>query len=208
MASAPPCTNKPVRFFWVRHAPPVNPGNICYGSDMDVDVSMTSALKTQANRLPSGAAWFHTAMPRTLKTAIALASHHPDKPVITFRVASAFNEQSFGSWIGMNRLDLKNHPGYPAYINDPEQVRPPKGESLRDLAARVGTHLESLSKEPGDKIVFAHAGTIRAAIHHATGIALKDTLKLSVDPLSITVIEYDQTRRKNPWMLSISNLKP
>ena len=56
----------------------------------------------------------------------------------------------------------------------------------------------------GDVVVVAHKGTIRAALHHAAGIDLKDTLRLSIDPLSITIVEYANAR----WTLRRMNMTP
>lgn len=195
-------------FYWLRHAPPVNPYDLCYGSDMDVDVSDRNALKVQAARLPLGATWHHTLMPRTLKTARALAGHHPESATIAFRTAAALSEQSFGAWTGLSRSDMRKHPAFPAYIDNPEHVAPPMGESLLDLAARVKTDLDLKIREPGDKVIVSHAGTIRAAIHIATGISMKHALKYAIEPLSLTIIRYDPARLENPWRLMATNLKP
>lgn len=197
----------PLRLFWIRHAPPVNPDNICYGADIDVDVSDTETLQRVARALPGGAQWFVTPMSRTLKTAQAIIAHHPDSARVAFQTAHDLREQSFGDWVGMPRAVLPRQPGFAAYIADMENTAPPGGESLSDLAHRVGRWMEDVvARHPdgGDIILVAHKGTIRAGIHYAEGVGLRDTLKIAIDPLSLTTLVHE----KGKWTLAHSNLKP
>ncbi|MBI2235221.1 MAG: histidine phosphatase family protein [Micavibrio aeruginosavorus] len=204
MNSAP---SKPLRFYWIRHAPPVNPGNICYGADMDVDLSDTQALKRQAARLPDGAEWIASPIQRAVSTANALSAAHRGGAGIALGIMDDLREQSFGQWVGLPRDALKTQAGFDAYRKDPVNAAPPGGESLKDLALRVGScsdRIAAAHPQGGDVVVVAHKGTIRAALHHAAGIDLKDTLRLSIDPLSITIVEYANTR----WTLRHMNMTP
>jgi broad specificity phosphatase PhoE len=68
-----------------------------------------------------------------------------------------------------------------AWIEDPEGVRPPGGETLAELRARVHDWLDAL---PADRnvIAFTHAGPIRVALARALDVAYEDTWKLQVGP--------------------------
>lgn len=196
-----------LRFYWVRHAPPINPGDICYGADMDVDVSDHAALQKQAALIPAGAQWHISPMHRAWKSAAALSDHHPERDRIIFHVEQDLREQSFGDWVDLPRAALRAQPGFSAYMADPENNAPPGGESLKNVAQRVGSVIERLVAaypQGGDICIVSHKGINRAALHHTLGIALKDTLRISSDPLSVTMIDYDFQK----WSLRQSNLKP
>jgi alpha-ribazole phosphatase len=210
--------NKPtgiMRFYWLRHAPPINPDNLCYGqADIRADISDDAAFARQANRLPEDAKWVSSPLIRTMDTAEKLAAFRENGKTITIRPDRALIEQSFGRWEKMTRTDMRNDPGFPAYNNDPANVAPPGGESLIDLAGRVTPAIEKLihdHPEGGNVVVVAHGGTIRAALHQATGLPMRDTLRLGVSPLSLTIIQYDPRKLKhgkNPWSLESLNIRP
>lgn len=206
---------KPLRFFWIRHAPPVNPLDLCYGqADIGVDVSDDAAFARQAKNLPLHATWMASPLTRTLETAKKLAQFHDNAQTITIATDSRLMEQSFGRWEKMSRTAMRADPGFPPYNADPAQIAPPGGESLIDLAARVNPVIDTLiagHPQGGDFVIVAHGGTIRAALHQATGLAMQDTLRLGVSPLSLTVLHYDPRKlryHKNPWSLESLNLKP
>lgn len=50
-----------------------------------------------------------------------------------------------------------------AWVGDPETVRPPRGETLSELDARVAAWLDALPPE-GHTVVFTHGGPIRAIV--------------------------------------------
>lgn len=206
---------KPLRFYWLRHAPPVNPLDLCYGqADIAVDLSDDDAFARQAQRLPNGAQWLASPLTRTLETAQKLARFHANARTITIATNRDLVEQSFGRWESMTRTQMRGDPGFPPYIADPAQTPPPGGESLSDLAARVTPVIQNLVKSNplgGDYVIVAHGGTIRAALHHAADLPMQDTLRLGVAPLSLTIIEYDAQQlrhNRNPWSVNALNIKP
>ncbi len=204
-----------LRFYWVRHAPPINPHNLCYGqADILADISDDDAFATQAARLPHDAAWFSSPLTRTMDTAQKLAAFHANANSITISACPALMEQSFGDWEKVSRPAMRAHASFPAYNANPAVIAPPNGESMNDLAARVIPTINTLiSGHPqgGDFVLVAHGGTIRAALHQATGLSMGDTLRLGVFPLSLSIIEYDPRRlhyNKSPWTLNSLNTGP
>lgn len=210
--------NKPtgiLRFYWLRHAPPINPEDLCYGqADIKADISDDAAFARQAARLPKDAIWVASPLIRTMDTAKKLAAFHENSKTITIRADRTLIEQSFGRWEKMTRTAMRQDPGFPGYNNDPAQVAPPGGESLTDLARRVTPAIDQLAKDHpqgGNVVIVAHGGTIRAALHQATGLSMNDTLRLGVSPLSLTIIQYDPRKLKhgkNPWSLESLNIRP
>lgn len=206
---------KPLRFYWLRHAPPVNPQDLCYGqADIAVDLSDDAGFARQAKCLPLKAQWLASPLTRTMDTARKLAQFHEDAASITIASDPKLIEQSFGRWESMNRTQMRADPGFPAYQADPAGTRPPGGESLTDLAARVKpaiNHLIAANPAGGNIVIVAHGGTIRAALHQAANLPMQDTLRLGVSPLSLTVIEYDPRKlrhNRNPWSVESLNIKP
>lgn len=196
-----------LRFYWVRHAPPVNPGNLCYGADMDVDLGDDAALQKQASLIPSGATWYVSPMDRAWKTATALSARHPDRGRIVLHIEHDLREQSFGDWVNLPRASLPARPGFAAYRADPENNAPPNGESLKDVSRRVSAVIDSMTarhQQGGAICIVSHKGINRAALHHAMGTPLVDTLKIASDPLSVTILAYDRQK----WTLDALNLAP
>jgi alpha-ribazole phosphatase len=203
-----------LRFHWLRHAPPINPRNICYGAnDIAVDLSDLPSFSKQSVRIPFGASWYVSFSNRAYLTASKLAHMHGDNE-ISLNVELDLTEQSFGSWAGLPAAEIRKRPEYALYRLDPENVSLPGGENLGRLFQRVVPAIyKIIDKKPegGDIAVVGHGGTIRAAISEATGIPMKQTLKMSIDPLSLSVITYDLDKKahgKNPWTLESMNLKP
>lgn len=204
-----------LRFFWLRHAPPINPGNLCYGqADIAADISNDAAFAAQTSRLPENATWVASPLIRTMDTAKKLAAFHVNANSITIASDRALMEQSFGDWEKLTRPEMRAHATFPAYNTDPGTVAPPNGESMNDLAKRVIPSINDLiAAHPtgGDIVLIAHGGTIRSALHQATGLSMRDTLGLGVAPLSLSIIQYDPRRirhNRSPWSLESLNIKP
>lgn len=204
-----------LRFYWLRHAPPINPGDLCYGqADIAADISDDGAFARQAARLPDDAVWIASPLTRTMETAKKLAAFHANAASIAIAAEPALIEQSFGDWEVLPRTAMRAHPHFPAYNNDPAGVAPPNGESMSDLAARVVPAINDIivaNPKGGNFVLVAHGGTIRSALHQATGLPMRDTLSLGVAPLSLSVIQYDPRRirhGKSPWSLDSLNVRP
>jgi alpha-ribazole phosphatase len=89
---------------------------------------------------------------------------YPDQAIITSR---SFCEIHFGKWEGKTYEELKHHPHYQKWIDDPSQCQPPEGESLSEFERRLelGWQTELISyfeKEHVNHIVLiTHGGPIR-----------------------------------------------
>lgn len=204
-----------LRFYWLRHAPPINPQDLCYGqADIAADISDDAAFARQAARLPADAQWLASPLSRTMDTARKLAQFHANAQAITIAQAPNLIEQSFGRWETMTRLAMRADPAFAAYNADPAAVAPPGGESLVTLAGRVIpviNDLISAHSKGGDFVIVAHGGTIRAALHQATNMPIQDTLRLGVSPLSLSIIQYNPAKlrnNRNPWSIESLNIKP
>ena len=189
------------RFWLIRHA--LVEGNaraLLYGvrdvplcpESLVAQVPMYQAL---AQRLPADADWVVTPLSRTRRTADAIAAWRPGKPELA--VEPGLIEQDLGEWQGLAHAALPPllarpaHPFWPVAADE----RPPGGESFVDVCARVGTTLDRLAdRHRGREIVaVSHGGAIRAAVAHALGLTAEQSLHLSVQNLSVTILERHST---------------
>lgn len=200
------------RFFLVRHAL-VEPSAraMLYGA---MDVALCGAALAEeaalhrwlAARLPSPARWFVTPLSRTRATAAAIfAAGHPEQPL---HVEEDLAEQHLGEWQGIAHealLERLRHPPHPFWPHAAEE-RPPGGESLDDVRARVGRVMERLCQtcRGEDVVIVAHGGSIRAALAHALGLSAHQALCFSIRNLGLTRLE----RHGADWRVAAVNEEP
>lgn len=199
--------------FWlIRHAVvEENARAVLYGT-MDVALCPDSLAaqapqhRALAVRLPRGAAWLVTPLSRTRRTAEAIfAAGYPKAPLV---VEPELIEQALGAWQGLPhaelppRLTLPAHPFWPLGGTE----RPPGGESMDDVIARVGPAMERLARDYQGREVVAvsHGGAIRAAVAHALRIDADNALHMAVQNLSLTRLE----RRPEGWRVTCLNVEP
>jgi alpha-ribazole phosphatase len=153
-----------VRLFAVRHAKTVVEG-VCYGQH-DVEVVGThdaAAAEVHEALLALGAkpaALFSSPWSRASRLADAFAARIGLTAVLDARLS----ELSFGEWEGRRWDELEREDGarLSAWMADYTVERPPGGESVADLEARILSFVEEHRPRAGDVVVVAHAGPIRA----------------------------------------------
>jgi broad specificity phosphatase PhoE len=203
----------PYTGFWmIRHAlVEENARAFLYGST-DVElcestlVAQVPVYEALAAILPRPALWLCTPLSRTRRTAEAVFA--AGYPAQTLTVVDGLIEQSMGDWHGTphahvpTKLTEPAHPFWPLAGTE----RPPGGESMQDVIARVGATLEHLAAaHRGENIVaVSHGGTIRAAVAHALGIEATNALHLSVQNVSLTRME----RHPEGWRVVTVNEMP
>lgn len=105
-----------------------------------------------------------------------------------------WRELSRGAWAGATFAELEQRaPGaFAAWLSDPERVRPPDGESLADVAARVGPALEGLAaRAPGSEVaVVAHGWVLRVVLARCLGLTGAAISRLVVPPASIAALDW------------------
>jgi alpha-ribazole phosphatase len=198
--------NATTRYWWIRHAPVINPDGRIYGqSDMAADLSDGSQFERLANILPEDAIWVTTTLRRARETAGKLASSvSPERNVSE---DDTLREQAFGDWEGARWDDIPTEDSEP-YWQDPVGTPMPNGESFIDVIARVTATVERLNNDHSgrDIIAIAHAGSIRAAISHALGGDPNAALSFHITPLSLTRIDAIHRDGKIWWRIAGVNL--
>ena len=200
------------RFWLIRHAiVDENARAILYGI-MDVPLCATSLLeqtpmyRALAARLPRPAAWKVTPLSRTRRTAEAIFA--AGYPHMEPEIEPGLIEQSLGEWQGLPHAELPARLALPKHAFWPlaGHERPPGGETMADVIARVGASLERLAVQHADEdvVIVSHGGAIRAAVAHCLRIGPDNSLHLVVQNLSLTRLE------KNPegWRVVCVNELP
>jgi len=197
------------RWWWVRHAPAVNPDKLLYGRlDLAADTSDTAAVAALATRLPRGAVWLQSPLRRTAETAAALlaAMGEAAMPV----VEPALIEQDFGAWQGRPSREVYDAlPRHDPFWSHPSAHAAPGGESFDSVMRRVQPAVQTLSGAHAgrDIVAVAHAGTIRAAAALALDLDGERALRLVVDTLSLTRMDFIRSRSgAESWRVVALNL--
>lgn len=148
-----------------------------------------------ARRLPRPAHWLASPLSRTARTAEGI--FRAGYPLAPLTVEAGLIEQNLGDWQGLPHADLpaKLRLPAPAFWPLAGEERPPGGESMTEVIARVGEALERLAREQAgrDVVAVTHGGAIRAAVAHALGVGADAALRLSVRNLSLTCLERHPT---------------
>ena len=110
------------------------------------------------------------------------------------RVDPRWREISRGTWAGLTFQELEDRdPGaWERWSADPAEVRPPGGESLGDLLARVLPAARELVREcPGQEVaVVAHGWTLRTLVAAALGWDLAACARLVMPPASLCALDW------------------
>lgn len=115
------------------------------------------------------------------------------------RVHNGLQEIDFGQWQGLTGEEMRNQPLWPQVQRRPSQVRFPGGESFEEAQQRMVTVMdELLAAHPGDALVacFSHSDSIRILVAHVLAMPLDAFQRLTIDPISVTVIRQNEERTR------------
>ncbi len=200
------------RLFLIRHAIVEPSARLTVYGDMDVALCAVALAAEQvahawlAERLPRPARWFCTPLARTRATAVAIfAAGYPEAEPTA---VPDLREQNLGEWQGLTHevfAALVRDPPHPFWPHSAEE-RPPGGENLADVVARVGPVLDGMVRDhPGeDLVIVAHGGSIRAALAHACRLDGEQAFQFSVRNLSLTRLE----NHGGEWRVGSVNEEP
>jgi broad specificity phosphatase PhoE len=155
-------------------------------------VTLGSLGRAQAARLakrlaPEGlAAVYASPLERARETAEPIGG----AAGVAVRTEPALNEIDYGEWSGRTWDDLGQDPAWGAWNADRAQGRPPGGETLGELQARVAGWLGAVrDRHAGERLAaVAHAEPIRAALAWVLGAPLAAFDRLEIGPASISVV--------------------
>lgn len=144
---------------------------------------------------------------RCRQTAKALLAARPeDAPAVPLVVERAITECDYGAWQGRALKELVKEPLWRTVQTQPSAAAFPDGESMQTMQTRAVSAVRrldaALSAEHGSDAVWvavSHGDIIKSILADALGMHLDLFQRLHVDPASISVIRYTDTR---PFVLA------
>ncbi|KAE8765162.1 bifunctional RNase H/acid phosphatase [Georgenia thermotolerans] len=136
--------------------------------------------------LPTPGAVVASPMARARETGTALAGALG----VPLRTDERFAECRFGDWDGLTVPEIEaGWPGGLLAWATSADVRPPGGESLRDVGARVARGLRDLADHQGATVALAaHTVVIRAAVGLVARMAPGHWSAVRIPPASLTIV--------------------
>jgi len=110
-------------------------------------------------------------------------------------------ECGYGEWTGRPLKELVRDPVWKLVQTQPSAARFPGGESLSEVSARAVHAVRDWDALLGDDAVWvacSHGDVIKAILADALGLHLDQFQRIVVDPCSVSVIRYSETR---PYVL-------
>lgn len=180
-------------FFLVRHARHVLGQGILVGRTAGV------ALDGEGNRQAAALAErFAEKGVTAVQTSPRRRARETAAPIamrlrLRVEIVSAIDEIEVGAWAGRSFAALEADPLWKLWNTARETVRPPDGEGIAEVQARVLGHIAQMAAvAPAARIVaVSHAEPIRAAALKALGLPPGAFHRIEIGPASITTIVSD-----------------
>jgi probable phosphomutase (TIGR03848 family) len=131
-----------------------------------------------------------------IRTAQRAAGHDPQ-----WHLDDGLIECGYGAWTGQKLAELVKEPLWRTVQVQPSAARFPDGESLTEMSARAVASVRGWSERLGPDAIWlacSHGDVIKSIVADALGLHLDQFQRISIDPASVTVIRYTDTR---PYVL-------
>ncbi len=182
---------RPTRLLLIRHGETEGEPGVLY-SQQDVPLSeegwrQTEVLLQGLQNLP-----LEVIYTSDLSRARLAAERLARLTGLPLYVTKKLREIDFGAWSGKHFRELLETPEFKARLKDPENISPPGGESLRDLARRAHEVLEEILTQHSGKLVavFTHGGLLRVMMAQALGAGLKNFFRIHQDFAAVNLVDY------------------
>jgi broad specificity phosphatase PhoE len=131
-------------------------------------------------------ALFTSPQPRAWQTAEPIAEACGLAP----EARAELDEIDFGDWTGRSFASLQGDPCWAAWNLHRATARPPRGEAMFEVQARLLRWLESLPARHGDATLVAvsHADVIKAALVAHLGLSLDAHDRFEIAPASLSIL--------------------
>lgn len=184
-----------MEIYLIRHTTPLVERGICYGhTDLLLAPTFPEEWKVLSGKIPVEFDAVYTSPARrcTQLAERLKAPHLETRPELW--------ELNFGDW-EMKRWDEISREAVDLWMKDILNTRVPSGESYSDLSRRVSEFWNDLQSTSFDRIaVIAHAGSIRAIVAHAIGLAPENAFNLYLDYGKVSLIEISGKLKKLKYL--------
>jgi len=146
-----------------------------YLSDSKIDAIYSSPLK------------------RALKTAETIAGYHK----LEVKIAPGLIDLDYGEWHGLPHPEVKDKYKqlYAEWINSPDKVRMPAGESLNDVRERAIGVVDKVTAEyEGTAVLVSHRVVNKVLICALLGLDNSHFWNIRLDTCGITTFTYENER--------------
>ncbi len=130
---------------------------------------------------------------RALKTAEVIASHRK----LDVKIAPGLIDIDFGEWQGLSHQEVKDRYKelYGKWLNNPDKVKIPAGESLADVRKRaIGVVDEVTAKHEGTVVLVSHRVVSKVLICALLGLDNSHFWNIRLDTCGITTFTYENER--------------
>jgi probable phosphomutase (TIGR03848 family) len=170
----------------------------------DTGRSQAAGLVERLKGVPLDAV-VHSPLQRCQETLAPLLADRGLVPV----AEPALSEVDYGAWTGRALKDLLDEPLWKVVQQHPSAAVFPEGEGLATVQSRavaaVRAHDARVSAEFGPRAVWiacSHGDVIKSVLADALGVHLDGFQRIVVDPCSVSVVQYTETR---PFVLRVND---
>jgi probable phosphoglycerate mutase len=130
---------------------------------------------------------YSSPLERTLETAAPIAQRLD----LAVRTNDAFGEIRVGDWTDVAIEDLDRDPRWRDFNRFRSGVRPPGGEMMIEVQARMVAGIERVRAEHSGQVVaiVSHGDPIKAAVMHYLAMPLDMLHRFEIAPASVSVVE-------------------
>jgi len=139
------------------------------------------------------AAIYSSPLKRALKTAKIIADYHKTR----VNIAPGLIDFNYGKWQGLSHQEVKNtYPElYREWVNHPDRVKMPSGESLEDVRKRaVGVVTGITTRDTGAVVLVSHRVVNKVLICALLGLNNSHFWNIKQDTCGITIFNYENGR--------------
>ncbi len=144
----------------VRHTRLRDADGLCYGR---LDIPIASSFREEAGALESTLPQFDHLITSPAARCRRLADWLGERRGLVPRIDPRFQEMDFGRWEGRLWSEIPEGE-INAWAEHFFEGRPHGGESVAQLAERVGAGLSEAARRGGTCLIITHAGVVRAAL--------------------------------------------
>jgi probable phosphoglycerate mutase len=178
---------------FVRHGPTAWNAHGRLQGRADVPLSADGRAQVARWRLPAdvaGARLVASPLARAVETARLLGGTEP-------AIAADLVEMDWGAWEGETFASLRAHHAHAFAAAEAAGLdfRPPGGESIRDVQARLLRWLAATAREAGPVVAVTHKGVLNALVAHVTGWNAIGRSPVKLRPACAHVVAIDAAGR-------------
>jgi probable phosphomutase (TIGR03848 family) len=115
-------------------------------------------------------------------------------------------ECGYGDWTGRAIKELAKDPMWKVVQTQPSAARFPAGEALSEISARAVAAVREWDARLGPDAIWlacSHGDVIKTILADALGLHLDQFQRIVVDPCSVSVVRYTETR---PYVLRVNDV--